>query len=49
MNPNVLNTLRQRKRRILRRIKNRPGPERQRPMVAADNTHEQFQRSRRGP
>ena len=37
MNPNVLNTLRQRKRRILRRIENRPGPERERPMFAASN------------
>jgi hypothetical protein len=35
--PNALNTLRQRKRRILRRIENRPGPERERPMIAADN------------
>jgi len=36
---NVLNKLRQRKRRILRRIENRPGPERQRPMIAAHNIH----------
>jgi hypothetical protein len=36
---NVLNKLRQRKRRILRRIENRPGPERERPMIAADNIH----------
>jgi hypothetical protein len=35
----VLNTLRRRKRRILRRIENRPGPERQRPMIAASNIH----------
>ncbi|HXA58076.1 MAG TPA: transposase, partial [Streptosporangiaceae bacterium] len=39
MKPNVLNTLRQRKRRVLRRIENRPGPERERPMIAADNIH----------
>ena len=39
MKPNVLNKLRQRKRRILRRIENRPGPERERPMIAADNIH----------
>ena len=39
MKPNVLNKLRQRKRRILRRIENRPGPERDRPMIAADNIH----------
>jgi Transposase DDE domain group 1 len=37
--PNVLNTLRRRKRQILRRIENRPGPERQRPMIAAANIH----------
>lgn len=37
MNSNVLNKLRQRKRRILRRIENRPGPERERPMIAATN------------
>src|SRR6476660_6582881 len=36
---NVLNKLRQRKRRILRRIENLPGPERERPMIAADNIH----------
>jgi len=35
----VLNKLRQRKRRILRRIENRPGLQRQRPMIAADNIH----------
>jgi Transposase DDE domain group 1 len=35
----VLNTLRQRKRRVLRRIENRPGPERERPMIAASNIH----------
>ena len=39
MNPNVLNKLRRRKRRILRRIENRPGPERERPMIAATNIH----------
>jgi hypothetical protein len=37
--PNVLNTLRRRKRRILRRIANRPGPQRERPMIAAANIH----------
>ena len=37
MKPTVLNKLRQRKRRILRRIENRPGPERERPMIAASN------------
>ena len=39
MKPTVLNKLRQRKRRILRRIENRPGPERERPMIAANNIH----------
>ncbi len=39
MKPNVLNKLRQRQRRILHRIENRPGPERQRPMIAANNIH----------
>lgn len=39
MNSNVFNKLRQRKRRILSRIENRPGPERERPMIAADNIH----------
>jgi hypothetical protein len=37
VNVTVLNKLRQRKRRILRRIENRPGPERERPMIAATN------------
>jgi hypothetical protein len=37
--PNVLDTLRRRKRRVLRRIENRPGPERERPMIAAGNIH----------
>jgi hypothetical protein len=36
---NVRNTLRQRKRRILRRIGNRPGPERERPMITGGNIH----------
>jgi hypothetical protein len=36
---NVLNKLRRRKRRILRRIENRPGPQRERPMIAASNIH----------
>jgi Transposase DDE domain group 1 len=35
----VLNKLRQRKRRVLRRIENRPEPERERPMIAANNIH----------
>ena len=39
MKPTVLNKLRRRKRRILRRIENRPGPEPQRPMIAASNIH----------
>jgi hypothetical protein len=33
----VVNILRQRKRRIFRRIENRPGPEQERPMMSADN------------
>jgi hypothetical protein len=37
--PNVLDKLRRRKRRVLRRIENRPGPERERPMIAASNIH----------
>jgi DDE family transposase len=37
VNPTVLNKLRQRKRRVLRRIENRPGPERESPMLAASN------------
>jgi len=37
--PNVLDRLRRRKRRVLRRIENRPGPERERPMIAASNIH----------
>ena len=37
MKPNLLNKLRKRKRRILKRIENRPGPERERPMIAASN------------
>ena len=37
MNSNVLNKLRQRKRRILKRIENHPGPERECPMIAASN------------
>ena len=39
MKSSVLNKLRRRKRRILRRIENRPGPERERPMIAASNIH----------
>ena len=35
----VLNKLRRRKRRILRRIENRPGPECERPLIAASNIH----------
>ena len=37
MNSNVLNKLLQRKRRILKRIENRPGPQRQSPMMTASN------------
>lgn len=37
MNSNVLNKLRQRKRRILKRIENRPGPESESPMITASN------------
>jgi hypothetical protein len=37
VNPTVLNKLRQRKRRILKRIENRPGPESERPMITAVN------------
>ena len=37
MKPNLLNKLRKRKRRILKRIENRPGPDRERPMIAASN------------
>jgi len=37
VNSNVLNKLRQRKRRILRRIENRPGPESESPMITASN------------
>jgi hypothetical protein len=33
----VLNKLRQRKRRILKRLEHRPGPERERPMITASN------------
>ena len=39
MKSSILNKLRRRKRRILRRIENRPGPERERPMIAASNIH----------
>ena len=37
--PSPERKLRQRKRRILRRIENRPGPERERPMMTATNIH----------
>lgn len=37
MNATVFNKLRQRKRRILKRIENRPGPEQKRPMITAGN------------
>ena len=37
MKSTVLNKLRQRKRRILKRIENRPGPEREHPMISASN------------
>ncbi|MBV8130552.1 MAG: IS1380 family transposase, partial [Planctomycetaceae bacterium] len=39
MKSSVLNKLRRRKRRILRRIENHPGPELDRPMIAASNIH----------
>ena len=39
MKSSVLNKLRRRKRRILRRIENHPGPELERPMIAASNIH----------
>jgi hypothetical protein len=39
VNPTVLNKLRQRKRRILKHIENRPDPASQSPMIAADNIH----------
>ena len=42
MNPTVLNKLRQRKRRILKRIENRPGPEQERPMITASNIQYQL-------
>ena len=42
MKPTVLNKLRQRKRRILKRIENRPGPEREQPMIAANNIQYQL-------
>jgi hypothetical protein len=37
VNSNALNKLRQRKRRILKRIENRPGPESESPMITASN------------
>jgi hypothetical protein len=40
--PTVLNKLRQRKRRILKRIENRPGTEREQPMIAANNIQYQL-------
>ena len=39
MKSSVLNKLRRRKRRIFRCIENHPGPERDRPMIAASNIH----------
>ena len=39
MKSSVLNKLRRRKRRILRRIENHPGPELDRPMITASNIH----------
>jgi hypothetical protein len=39
VNANVHGQLNRRKRRILRRIENKPGVERQRPMMAASNIH----------
>ncbi len=47
MKSSVLNKLRRRKRRILRRIENRPGPELERPMIAASNIH--YELGDRGP
>jgi Transposase DDE domain group 1 len=42
VNSTLLNKLRQRKRRILKRIENRPGPERERPMISASNIQYQL-------
>ena len=42
MNANVHRQLNRRKRRILRRIENKPGVERHRPMMAASNIHYQI-------
>jgi len=42
VNSTVLDKLRQRKRRILKRIENRPGPERERPMITAGNIQYQL-------
>ena len=39
MKSHVLNQLRRRKRRLLRRIENRPATQRQQPMIAAHNIH----------
>ena len=39
MNANVHRQLNRRKRRILRRIENKPGVERHQPMMAASNIH----------
>ena len=39
MNANVHRQLNRRKRRILRRIENKPGVERPQPMMAASNIH----------
>ena len=39
MNANVHRQLNRRKRRILRRIENKPGVERPRPMMTASNIH----------
>ena len=48
MNANVHRQLNRRKRRILRRIENKPGVERHRPMMAASNIHYQIAERVRG-
>ena len=48
MNANVHRQLNRRKRRILRRIENRPGVERHQPMMAASNIHYEVAEKVRG-
>jgi hypothetical protein len=48
VNANVRRQLNRRKRRILRRIENKPGVERHRPMMAASNIHYQIAEKVRG-